>query len=475
MVSTCYRQYRTTGFSIITRSIFLVSRENFYLLNCECYFPEVFVTKLLTMSKLPEVKNYVKAINDCKSFKLRQQILSEMLDYVSIENPDAFLQIFREMKKRELDANDPNKISKWLSSSNVKFHSKLYESLMLVKSNNILAQEEYLGSLKQMLSHTLSTGDKLDECLKICSLIEKLSSLSKIHEPLRHLINRVKQMKDNSYFNSEPNLKNIWVNNFIQKPILGKLQNKIDHHTSQIWPTLIQSSCIKTPTLYNNYCYLNLECSGTHCTEVDLIQAMSNLTIIEQDMNEVISKWLHYLKLHKYQWFFENLSYLEIQCIDEDTIESFIAKVNQNSITKGAQKKICISTKALRDRPQKLKDLILAYDLDVSATEMSDHLLYMRDILHYPIPNKNCVVGEEIQEDIILVMEKMLNCLLETLRFTKTLISQSLTGTSINKYLECCLLISSNATFKGSQVEKINFFSKSLKTKVLQTQRNFHV
>jgi len=88
-------------------------------------------------------------------------------------------------------------------------------------------------------------------------------------------------------------------------------------------------------------------------------QSLINLTIINQEMDGAVTKWLYYLKLHKYQWFFNSLSYLEIVFIDEDNIDGFIAKVNRNSITKGAQKKICISTKMLRDRSQKLNDLLL--------------------------------------------------------------------------------------------------------------------
>lgn len=110
---------------------------------------------------------------------------------------------------------------------------------------------------------------------------------------------------------------------------------------------------------YCGYNKLEITTSSLRDPDFEFTRAMSNLTINEQDMSDVIFKWLHYLKLHKYRWFFEKLSYLEIQCIDEENIESFIAKVNLNSITKGAQKKICISTKTLRDRPQKLKDLIL--------------------------------------------------------------------------------------------------------------------
>jgi len=94
-------------------------------------------------------------------------------------------------------------------------------------------------------------------------------------------------------------------------------------------------------------------------TTVNNPQTLIDLTIINQEMDGAVAKWLHYLKLHKYQWFFNSLSYLEIVFIDEDNIDGFIAKVNRNSITKGAQKKICISTKTLRDRPQKLNDLLL--------------------------------------------------------------------------------------------------------------------
>jgi len=85
----------------------------------------------------------------------------------------------------------------------------------------------------------------------------------------------------------------------------------------------------------------------------------SKLTIVDQEMDEVFGKWLHYLKLHKYQWFFNGLSYLEIEFIDEDNIDGFISKVNRNAITKGAQKKICISTSSLRGRKQKFQDLLM--------------------------------------------------------------------------------------------------------------------
>jgi len=107
------------------------------------------------------------------------------------------------------------------------------------------------------------------------------------------------------------------------------------------------------------YNHLEMIAKTNRATILGDSQSLVDLTIINQEMDGAVAKWLHYLKLHKYQWFFNSLSYLEIEFIDEDNIDDFIAKVNKNSITKGAQRKICISTKTLRDRPQKLNDLLL--------------------------------------------------------------------------------------------------------------------
>lgn len=102
-----------------------------------------------------------------------------------------------------------------------------------------------------------------------------------------------------------------------------------------------------------------------------------NLTIVDQGMDGAVSYWLHYLKLHKYQWFFISLGYLEIESIDEDNIEEFIIRVNKYTITKGAQKKICLSTKILRDRPQKLKNLLLVIFIFMQRNILSAHYYYI--------------------------------------------------------------------------------------------------
>lgn len=105
--------------------------------------------------------------------------------------------------------------------------------------------------------------------------------------------------------------------------------------------------------------YKYLEMVSNASVQLFDLRTIPNITIVSQHMDEAVAKWLRYLKLHKYKWFFDGLSYLEIEFIDEDNIKSFILKVNTSSITKGAQKKICLSTTKLRNRRQKFKDLLM--------------------------------------------------------------------------------------------------------------------
>lgn len=206
-----------------------------------------------------------------------------------------------------------------------------------------------------------------------------------------YLIKEIRQLDVNNKHNipiknlPEKDNKQIVINRLEQLHTLF-VQNDQQKNTP-VWPTMLQPTNLKQAHVYpqisckifiliyfqlilfslifylflgNSLGYDNLERITTaKYSNSKHSQILSNLTIISQEMEGAVSKWLHYLKLHKYQWFFDDLSYLEIEFIDEDNIEGFIAKVNKNSITKGAQKKICISTKALRDRQQKFKDLLM--------------------------------------------------------------------------------------------------------------------
>jgi hypothetical protein len=107
--------------------------------------------------------------------------------------------------------------------------------------------------------------------------------------------------------------------------------------------------------------------ANDHLEEVETAHSNSmlvNPTIVTQNIDGIFAKWLKTINLHKYQWFFNGLSYLEIMLIDEKNIKDAIAKVNKKSnttyaIPKHIQKDICIKTKALKNRPIKIRNAIL--------------------------------------------------------------------------------------------------------------------
>lgn len=130
---------------------------------------------------MEEIK-LAKTLLQCKSFKIRQHHLEESLNTLSFDYPDLYSQLFKEMKRRELTFNDPTKIAKWFDTSNPDAYLKLHEALILVRSHNIMAKEEYTNSLKQMLCQTLENKNNIDLAVKICNLIEKSPHLKTIKE-----------------------------------------------------------------------------------------------------------------------------------------------------------------------------------------------------------------------------------------------------------------------------------------------------
>lgn len=112
-------------------------------------------------------------------------------------------------------------------------------------------------------------------------------------------------------------------------------------------------------------------------------------------------------------------------------------------------------------------------DLEVTQIELCEFLTYMIGILHYPIPNKNCIVGDKLQQDIVLVMEKCLNQLFEKIDIVNIVPTQSLLCTSINKYFECCVLITGNQIFMKDQYDKTMNYSQALKQKIRQMSKHF--
>lgn len=130
-----------------------------------------------------ELKGFGRALMQCKSNKERQERLIDSLGYLSYNYPDIYSQIVREIKKREIEFNDPSRITKWVNvSTSDACYTKLHEALMLVNGNNTKAKEQYTNNLKQLLVQTIENKTNIEVAVKICSLVEKSSHLSIIYE-----------------------------------------------------------------------------------------------------------------------------------------------------------------------------------------------------------------------------------------------------------------------------------------------------
>lgn len=119
-----------------------------------------------------ETNQLANAILQFESFKQRQRCLSKSLDRLSFDFPVVYSLLFKEFKRRELEANDPYKIMKWLGTSKSNSFVKLHEAFMLVRKNNIIAKNQYLDNLQCMLIQTIETRLCIDEAVKICHLVE---------------------------------------------------------------------------------------------------------------------------------------------------------------------------------------------------------------------------------------------------------------------------------------------------------------
>ncbi|VVC25003.1 Hypothetical protein CINCED_3A010411 [Cinara cedri] len=419
------------------------------------------------------MKQFANVMIHHKCFKERQGCLTESLDHFSIEYPELYSLLYMEIKKRGMEFNDPNKMFKWLTTSTSNNnYKKLHEALIFVKKNNIMAQEQYIIDIKHLLCQAIEKKTNINEAVKICRLIEKLPNLTFINGRLSNLIQEVTRL--NAYY--RPNTlmvtqeKYFMANNF--KPEQQNIQTSQQQQTLVSPYSLVQPTCTQflhgsSHFSLNHFGLGDFEINSFNkCPAFDLTQLLPNQTVVSQEMDGAVMKWLYYLRIHKYQWFFNSLSYHEIEFIDEDNIEGFITKVNKNSITKGALSKICLSCKELRERPKKLNDLLMTLDSEVPLTELCESIKYLRHILNYPIPNKNCVIGDKLQQDIVCVMGKLFYQLQANICVTNCLSASNPLGYCINKYLLCTMLINENQIFMRNQIEKVLYFAESLKYKV---------
>jgi len=129
-----------------------------------------------------ETKQLTRVLMNKRSYKDRNDLLREMLDYFSFEFSDCYSLLVGEIRKREVQNNNPYLIIKWIRNSMKKSFIKLNESLLLVRPNNYTAKELHTANVTCMLNDTIEQGINVDAALKICNTIRDSTHLRDVYE-----------------------------------------------------------------------------------------------------------------------------------------------------------------------------------------------------------------------------------------------------------------------------------------------------
>lgn len=98
----------------------------------------------------------------------------------------------------------------------------------------------------------------------------------------------------------------------------------------------------------------------------------------------------------------------------------------------------------------------------------------MQMILHYPLPNKNCVIGLELTKDIVDIMHNILSELLKHLLATRFLTDQDLLVSLIMKSMMCTSLIKENQAFTQDQINYVSVHENIIKFRFYRMRTDLH-
>jgi hypothetical protein len=111
-----------------------------------------------------------------------------------------------------------------------------------------------------------------------------------------------------------------------------------------------------------------------------------------------VPKWLKNLRLHKYAFFFSQMTYDQMMNLTIDQLK-------EGKITDGACTKILLNIKKLKERPALLQQYLL--DIDNGHIEIKTVLQHLNELMLTPIrakqENDN---DEDLPKLIIQVLEK---------------------------------------------------------------------
>ncbi|KAG5865136.1 hypothetical protein JTB14_015065 [Gonioctena quinquepunctata] len=317
-----------------------------------------------------------------------------------------------EAQQLEKNANDPMYITSFILESPQIALSSLLTHLPLLKPSNKKGAECYLKIIRQVLMEFISPPLKIyNECVEIMSYIYIHPAFN--NEDKKSFKRLLKEV-----------LSKLSANKFVHSPATESSDESISpnpesqqnlkqrrSHSLTTGQECYQESLI--PNQDNWYSSENLnevpskQRSFSLSSDKSLLAGMSGLQSSRSEtglqdlklmnnhpsMKSIIS-WLKSLRLHKYSWVFNNLTYSHmINLTDED--------LQKIGITKGARHKILLSVYKLKERSKMLTDLETEV---MNGGDINVALKKLKSVLQSPLQLNS---GEDLASQFVKVMGKV--------------------------------------------------------------------
>ncbi|CAH1104850.1 unnamed protein product [Psylliodes chrysocephalus] len=308
----------------------------------------------------------------------------------------------------ERNANDTIYISSFLLESPQVALTLLLTHLPLLRPDNKKTADCYLRVIKQVLMEFISPPIRIyNECVEIMSYLYIHPAFN--NEDKTSFKNLLKQvvckLNPQTFVHSsatESSDESVSPNPDSQQNLKQRRSNSLTPAPDNIIPTQDNwysqenlSEPIAKPRSYSLSSeksllagLTNLQSSRSE-TRLQDLKLMNNLPA----MKSIIS-WLKSLRLHKYSWVFNNLTYSQMVNLTEETLQRI-------GITKGARHKILLSVNKLKERGSMLTELETEV---MNGGDLNIALKKLKSVLQSPLQISG---GEDLPSQFIKVMGKV--------------------------------------------------------------------
>lgn len=298
----------------------------------------------------------------------------------------------------EQNANDSTVIFNFLLEQPQAVLSLLLSHLPLLKPGNKEAAKCYLQVIKQILMQSVAPPLKIyNECVEIMSYVyihpaftnEDKRSFKHL---LKHVLNKVSPNNFIHSFASESSDDSVSPNPDSKENIkrFNRRSNSLtpaENIATPKPPSKPRSYSFCSETLLN-VGISNLQESKSETKLQDLI-LMNNLPA----MKSIVS-WLKSLRLHKYSWIFNNLTYTSMINLTDEALQTI-------GITKGARHKLLLSITKLKERSAMLSDLEWGI---MNGGDINNGIKKLKSVLQTPL--ELSMDNEDLPSQFVKVMGK---------------------------------------------------------------------